>query len=390
MFTRFRRAALVTAIVVVLVVVAAGCGSSNSSSSSASSATAAANATSTTGASPTGAVASARLAVAKLEQGPTAIPATTPLPERPVRGKTIVALLCQVPQCALFNGSTKAAASAVGWNVKDIPYDETNPATLITALNRALAMKPVAVTGVGAVPQQIWASEIPAFTKAHIALIPAFIGPAKLSSTVPVNLVGPANDALTARGISQWLIADSNGKANVLIQSISAFASVPGWVKDIQNFLKSNCPECRTSTIDNSGAQVDSGATTAAVISQLRSDPSIDYVVADGGSFIPGLAAAIKNAGLKVKIAGANPLPQNVTDVMAGQEGAWMAANITYVGWISLDAALRYQEGAPALPESQTVLPQKLVTKQSALRSDGNFSGPANYPAQFLKLWKLG
>lgn len=378
MSQRFFRRTLAIVAATMLGASAAGCDTAGSSTSDSAVTSAAA-------------ISDAKERVATLEHEPTTIPATTPLPRRPDPGKTLVALKCEVPQCALVSQAIEDAATAAGWNYVAIPFKAYNPATLAPALKRALTAKPVATILAGT-PQQLWENLIPEYERANVALIPYFVGPTSLSKTVPVSIAGTYLNEALSRDITNWLVADSNGKANVLIQDVGGSPSIHEWTQFVQRDMASTCPGCKVSVIHNSGAQATGGTdATTSIVSRLRSDPSIDYFITYNGAFIPGLAQAAKNAGLKVKVGGVSPLPQNIKDIMDGtNDGAWIALNAQYVGWISVDAALRHSMGAAQLPDAQTMLPVKLVTSSSVQQSDlRTFTAPANYPQRFHKLWKV-
>jgi len=328
-------------------------------------------------------------AVSELEKDPTSIPITTPLPSKPEPGRTVAFLKCEVPQCAQQSQGFKTAAEAVGWNVVDIPFVTTDPATLAPAFRQALDLKPVAVA-FGGMPYELWSKYLPEFEKAGTIIVPNYVGPVPESDTVPVIAAGPVNDAAMAKSVARWVADDSNNKAHVLIQKIGAYKAVVGWADEVKAELAKICSTCKVSEIENSAQQITGAGAAQSIVSQVRKDPSIDYVVGYNGAFFGGLNQALKNAQLDVKVGGLFPLPQNVQDIMKGSGGAFLAVNNPYTAWFSMDAALRHAQNAPALPEDQQVFPSKLVTKTSAKDSDGDFAGPDGFEDQFKKLWKVG
>jgi ribose transport system substrate-binding protein len=328
-------------------------------------------------------------AVSKLEQAPTAIPITTPLPKKPEPGGTIVFLKCEVPQCAQQSEGFKTAAEAVGWKVVDIPFVTTDPSTLAPAFSQALDLKPAAVA-FGGMPYELWSKYVPDFEAAGTIIVPNYVGPVPESETVPVIAAGPVNDAAMAKSVARWVADDSDGKAHVLVQKIGAYKAVVGWADGVKDELATICPDCKVSEIENSATQITGAGAAQSIVSEVRKDPSIDYVVGYNGAFFSGLNQALQNAQLDVKVGGLFPLPQNVQDVMNGSGGAFLAINNQYAAWFSVDAALRHAQGAPALPEDQQIFPSKLVTKTSARDSDGDFAGPEGFEDQFFTLWKVG
>ena len=328
-------------------------------------------------------------AVKELEQEPTAIPITTPLPEKPKPGGTIAFLKCEVPQCTQQGQGLTVAAEAVGWKVVEIPFVTTDASTLAPAFQRALAAKPTAVLLSGT-PSELWSRYVPDFEKIGAIVVPMFTGPVPLSDTVPVVVAGPINDEAMAASVARWVTDDSGAKAHVLVQRISAYKAVTGWADAVKTQLADICPKCEVSEIDSSADQITGAGAAQSIVSEVRRHPSIDYVVGYNGAFFGGLNQALANAQLKVKVGGLFPLPQNVQDVQRGSGGAFLAVNAKYPTWFAMDTVLRHAQGAPMVSDEEQVLPSKLVTKASAKESDGDFAGPEGFEEQFLKLWKVG
>lgn len=178
--SHFRRAAFVAASALVLVAVA-GCSSPASTSE------------------PTPGGGSAELSeeLMQLEQEPTTIPITVPLPSKPEPGGTLVFLKCDAPQCGFQETTFAAVAELVGWKLVSIPFSSADSSTLVTGLQQALALKPDAVT-FGGPAYELWSQFIPQFEAIGAIIIPSYVGPIPLSDAVPVNVAGPANDAAMA------------------------------------------------------------------------------------------------------------------------------------------------------------------------------------------------
>jgi ribose transport system substrate-binding protein len=310
------------------------------------------------------------------------------LSAKPASGKTFVFLQCQVTQCAQSADEAKKAVEGVGWKYQAINYTDTDPATLVAAMKQALDLHPVAVTFSGT-PQQLWTSMESEFEKAGAIIVPSFMGPAQLSKAVPANIAGPSNDANYARILADWVASDSGGNAKVLVQNIPVYGAVKEWVDDFKTSLKSACAGCKVSTIDSSGGDLASGAATSAILSALQADTSINYFLGYNGVFFGGLNANLANAGLHVKVGGMFPLPQNITDVMNGSGGAFVAVNTGYSSWLAVDAALRFANNQAQLPDDQQLMPVKLVTKASATQADLDFTAPKDFRDQFFTSWQV-
>ena len=365
-----RRSSIAAALATVILVAVAACGSGSDASSS--------DTTTATSA-----------AVKELSQDPTSIPITTPLPQKPEPGGTVALFTCEVPACKQEAEGLHNAAEAVGWKVVDIPFVTTDASTLAPAFRQAIAAKPTAIVLSGT-PYELWSRYVPEVEKIGAIIVPMFTGPVPVSKTVPAISAGPVSDRNMAAKISRWVTDDSDGTAHVLVQRISAYKAVAGWADAVKKELADICPTCKVSEIDNSADQITGAGAAQSIVSQVRRDPSIDYVIGFSGAFSGGLNQALANAQLKVKVGGLFPLPQNVQDIQRGSGGAFLTLNSRYATWFAMDAALRHAQGAPMLSDDkELVLPSKLVTKASAKDSDGNFLGPEGFEEQFAKLWKV-
>ncbi len=332
---------------------------------------------------------SAATAAAKAaEQVPTKISLTTPLKSAAPSGKTIIWLQCDFTQCTIIGDGVKAAATAVGWNFKSIPYQSENTATLVSAFKQALLDHPSAVA-VSGIPEAEWASIIPAYKAAGVPIIISYVGPTPLTSTVVANVAGPSAKAAEAKVLSDWLVSDSGGKANVLVQRTDAFSLYKTGDDDFEADLKQQCSSCTTTDLQDSIPDDENGATVTAIVSALKRDPNINYVFISDGSFIPGLPAALKTAGLtKVKIMGFDPTVSNLSAVKQGTESVFTPSAQEFSGWLIMDATLRHLESM-SYPANYGETPVQLLTTTSTFTVSGDYPEPTGYQQQFLKLWKV-
>src|SRR6202034_3966757 len=112
-----------------------------------------------------------------------------------------------------------------------IPYDSSNPATLIAAMNQALRLHAVA-TALTGLPQALWQKDIPLYKAAHAVIIPVTAGPMKLSPTVPVN-VGSGLPALYGKMVAEQLAQSSHGKGTALIVDVPDFSILAQFASSI-------------------------------------------------------------------------------------------------------------------------------------------------------------
>ena len=149
--------------------------------------------------------------------------------------------------------------------------------------------------------------------------------------------------------MANWAIADSNGKANVLIVNIPDFPVLQAEVEAYKAEMAKNCPDCTVEELNVSIDDLVGGKVPAAVASKLQSNPDINYVFNSFGSLPAGLTPALKSAGLldQVKVYGQDFSKFDLDEIVAGTMGAWSADPKAYAGWLMVDAAARLALGMP-------------------------------------------
>jgi ribose transport system substrate-binding protein len=362
--------------------IAAACSSSPASSSPASSAS---TPSGTTSASST-AVATAEATAKQYEALPTTIPQTTPLTHPVAKGKTFVDLECENTQCHDIATGVQAAGKAIGWNVKLINYNDTQPATLTAAFQQALQYHPVGVSLTGTSPA-LWSSVLPEYKQAGIPIIPASVGPIQVQAPVAATVDGAGAYTVPAKAIADWFIAQSNASGHVLLIDIPSFPVLKETATAVSAEIAAQCPNCKVSDFDATIAQVDANGVVSAAVSQLQRDPSIKYVISTDGVFISGLASAAKAAGISgLQIGSTIGGITNEQDILAGSESATLPWPGVVEGWDIIDAAARVSEGM-SVPDGDGNTAIQLLVKGNFTTPEESLLAPADYPAQFEKLW---
>jgi ribose transport system substrate-binding protein len=380
---RAKHAIIGSGVAVALLLVAA-CSSSGSATKGGTSASS--GASSTTTSSGSGQVAAAQAATQQSEQQPTQIPLTTKLNSTPPSGKTFVFLQCELAQCKTFAEGVAAGAKALGWTLKVLSFQNSNPATLTAAMDQALQYHPVGVAFTG-LPQAVWQSEVAKYKTANVPLIPAYSGEVNRDQTVIAD-IGAASEPAYGKIIANWLIADSNGAGHALSFRADDFAPLKQFSDSFASTLKSGCDSCEVTDIRATIPQVESGQGTALIVSALQKDPSIKYVVACDAPFVDGLPAALKAVGLygKVKIVGGGATSVEEKGLTTGDFTALTSLAQRYTGWLMVDAAARHIEGMEISP-SDGGEPIQLLTKDNLQTPSDSYDYPSNYPDEFKALW---
>lgn len=329
-------------------------------------------------------------ATAKNKIAPTSIPQTASLKTKPVSGKTFVFLKCSdVGQCSDEADGYKAAMKIIGWNYKELSYKSSDPATLVSALKQALDFKPTAVSFSG-LPRAVWDSVVPAYRKAGVKIVTMYLGPTKYDDVV-IGQVGGSKD-VQGNGaiIANWVIADSKGKAHILLEEVNDFPVLKDYVIGFKATIKQNCPDCKITELNNTIAQL-GGQIVPSVVAGLQKDKSINYVSTVDGPFLTGLPAALAAAGLtNVKISGESGDTKNLSDVKSGKESAFTGLALHHAAFNATDMLLRNLQGLPYDKEGNGDSPKQLLTKDANFDITTSFDKPADYANQFKKLWLLG
>lgn len=334
----------------------------------------------------------AKAATAKALKPPTKIGIRTSLKSKPPTGKTIVWIRCTLPTCTEIANGMSAAAKAVGWTLKTITYQASDPSTMVAAMQQALQYNPVAVSLSG-LPYATWSSEVPAYKKAGVMIIPQYIGPGvPVNKTTPLQIGGAGDVAAYGKIIGNYFVSASNGKGRALLVGVPSYPVLTAFTKAFRATSKARCPSCSITGLTLTIPQVASGQVNSSIVSALQKNPTINYVVTCNGVFVNGLPAALQAAGLsnKVKIIGESASKEQRKDLVDGQVSAFTGLATMYGGWVAVDAALRRVEGMKITPVGgKGGLPKQLLTKATVGTPTPPFNKPKTYPQQFKKLWKV-
>jgi ribose transport system substrate-binding protein len=333
-----------------------------------------------------GGVAQATAAATKSLVQPKTISITTPLKNVPPKGRTVVILVCNNTQCATMPVGLVAATKAVGWNTKQIVWDTSNPASVVTGMQQALQFKPYAVL-VEVAPYQAWSSVVPAYQAAGVKIVSIFGGPSPINKTIIADVGASTTDAATAMG--NYVVSKSKGAGNVLTLAIPAYATLAADGTAFDAVI-SKCSGCTSTVQTATAADVANAQTVPLVVSALQKNPKIKWVFIPNGPFAQGLPAALTAAGISgVNIVSLSGGVQNQQDILSGTELATVNATSTSAAYYGLDATLRNIEGMK-IPAGYGAQPFQILTKATIVPPPkASYDLPFKYAAQFKKLWKV-
>jgi len=368
--------------VVGLAALAAACGSSSGGGSSGGSSSGGNG-----GGSSSTAIPAAQAAVAKLTTRPTQIQITTPLDKKVPTGKKIAWIQCSIPDCQILGPPLKAAASQFGWTVQTIDAGLT-PDTVKAAWDVAVRSHPDAVVATG-FPSSIFASELKTLQQKNIPVIDGFVAD-PVGNGLTAIVQGRDTSHNIGVAFANWVLAKEGTKANVLLVHSSTFPTLLDVKDGFTSTYSSECSSCKVKTIDVPATAY--GKTLPAqVVATLRSNPDINYVVAEEGNMILGIPQAMKAAGItNVGVIGQYPSQASIQYL---QDGSIVKAEvmppIIDSMWTMVDALARVYTGQP-VDVDNAAAPLWIIQQSTA----GDLTYPyfltPNYQEQYKTLWKTG
>lgn len=388
-----RRAAAALAVAAALLL--AACSSNGSSSSSAgsagtsSSSSATSSSTSTSSGSGLSAADQAGLAqaeavVAKESVRPTSITDTTKITKPIPKGLTIDFIPCGSPECTLEGDIVKQAAALVGWNTVILPNDGSATGDK-DAFTQAVRNKAAAILYT-AIPASVFASLLPQIKADNIFISTCCVTDAVGPSTgIGYEIDGPAEVGPVGGVQAAWVADNSKDTADAVFVNIPAFAILATQATYFKTKMSAYCPTCKVNEIDIALANLSTAPTT--IVSYLRANPSVHYVVASTDAVTIGLPAALKAAGITdVQIVGQGATPTNIQYLHSGEQSADAAFPYYEVMYAMVNAAIADKAGMPVAPS--VAPPSWLLTPQNAPDTSAEvFPVVTTYKSQYQALW---
>ncbi|WP_027479262.1 sugar ABC transporter substrate-binding protein [Gryllotalpicola ginsengisoli] len=333
--------------------------------------------------------------VAQLEKPRDAYPVPdTPIPAvSALKGKTVyfIPWTQQAPQFSVTGTALKQALATVGITVQTCDGGAT-PSQVAACVDHARLAKAGAIV-TDSIPYVIAAN---AFDEAQKASIPILISDQITDSAHPASdtlAYIPTPGSKMMQAVADWIIVDSNGTANVLINASTDSPSTEAYVEAAKKEFSAQCPKCVVKL--NSVSSANFSLIASSTSSALLKAPNTGYVISEFDQFLQptvggvqqtGRTASIKGASTAAQIAGLQMLAaKNFLSVDAGQASA-------YQGWVDADAALRLMTKTK-LPSYE--IPIRLFTRDNvadvktdaAAEASGEWFGPTSFRDDFAKLW---
>jgi ribose transport system substrate-binding protein len=189
---------------------------------------------------------------------------------------------------------------------------------------------------------------------------------------------------------ADYAIADSNGKAHVLILGDNEFPGEVTRVEGMQHEFKTLCPDCAVTVQDT---QVGNLGVKLGQLTQtlLRRSPDVTLVLptydAQGIYVVPAIKAA--NLDKPVGVIGSDAVTSNLDWIRHGNvQVADVGEPDVWAGWAAVDEIARAMLGLPSVEEG---IPLRLFVADNLkdVPNDENALFGGDFVAQYRKLWGL-
>jgi ribose transport system substrate-binding protein len=190
--------------------------------------------------------------------------------------------------------------------------------------------------------------------------------------------------------IGQWIIADSGGKANVVIYGDDEYVSGRLSAAAVLDALK-GCNGCTIEPVQQFTASQVATTLGQQVVGYLRSHPRVNYIYVPYDPAATAMVTAIAQAGLgnRVKLTSFVCFQQNMDFIRQGRiQVADGCQDSTYLGYAVIDQAVRILNKQPlATPHGENT-PLGLVDKTNLPPAGQDWLANFDYKTRFLELWK--
>ena len=376
----------------VLCLVAAGCGDSSDSSDAAASG-ASSDATSGAAQPASGSndsvVAEAQARLDPYVQPITSIGDFTPLPSAPPK-KSVYVVRNNVPVAALVDAPIEAAAEALGWEVTINAVDPTDPQAQGNAMEQGVAAGADYILVVSGSAESMGAG----LDAAKEAGVPVFLEGGTTKAEGEANGIysnsGSGNIENAVARLMDEVIIDSNGTGKALVVSVPDYPILATLTDEVKKEFEPACPDCSMETLNISIPDLFNAAAPQQIVSALRKDPDIDYLVMSFDSLAAGVPEALSTAGLtKVKLLLAAPDPTQVPLLADGTYMAEALQPVETLMWAVFDEMGRYSVGVDTESEKHDLPPFPVWTKDTLPAGATKFEGPDGYQDQWKALWQV-
>jgi ribose transport system substrate-binding protein len=264
----------------------------------------------------------------------------------------------------------------------------------------AACMQEAATQGAAAVVTSFvdYASIPSAYQALAAKHIPVLVGgeaaPPGVTATKDLGFYNPTNATNTSFNLmSDAVIADSNGTANVLVVTLDDSPSTIQASDAGVTVLKQHCPDCTVTTVGFLTA--DESKLASDISAKLSANPDINYLILPQDPMYQFALPGLQSAGFtnKVKVVTAAGSTYGLEEVKAGHIAYDIGQGAQYEGWGFADDTVRLLAGAAIQPATVgAVRVFNSANVGSLSLTDANYDtsawyGGTEWQQQFLNAW---
>jgi ribose transport system substrate-binding protein len=303
-----------------------------------------------------------------------------------LNGKSVWMILAvNTPATAEVGRGFEAAATAAG--VVPTVFDGRGAAaTWAAGITQAVAQGASGIILLSIPPETV-TQPISDAAASGVTVVDSFAGGPDAPLTPGVFAHTTFDPATSGSTLANWVLADSNCAANVLIVGAQSLALHADMMEAARARIVDQCPSC-TATVQNVDLATIATTLQPRVEASLRQNPGIGYVISALDAAVTFIQPAVASTGRDVKIVGHDGVATNIDFIRNGSgqsaDGALPALGV--LGWMGMDQVAR---GILKMEPSTAVLPIRLVDSTNVgAKGTDLFDAYADYAAKWDSAWR--
>ncbi len=303
-----------------------------------------------------------------------------------LKGKSVWMILAvNTPATAEIGRGFEAAAAAAG--VTPTVFDGRGAvATWAAGIAQAQAQGASGIILLSIPPETV-AQPIADAAGRGVTVVDSFAGGPTAPLAQGVFAHTTFDPAASGRTLADWVLADSNCRANVLIVGAESLALHTEMMEAARARISERCPSC-TATVQNIDLATMATTLQPRVEASLRQDSNTNYVISALDAAVTFIQPAVASSGRDVKIVGHDGVATNIDFIRngSGQSADGALPPLGILGWMGMDQVAR---GILKAPPSTTVLPIRLVDSTNAGAAGADlFDSYADYAEKWSSAWR--
>jgi ribose transport system substrate-binding protein len=315
-----------------------------------------------------------------------------------VQGKTVyyIPITQQSPQFAVTDAALEQAFAKVGVKLQ-ICNGNATPTDISACVSQATKAQAGAII-TDAISYALGANALDAAIAAGIPVLNTNqIPDSKRPAAAKLGYIyAPGDHQMVA--VADWIINDSNGKAEVVINQSTDGPAPISYVEAAKQEFAKECPGCKVTI--NAISSANFPLIPSSTSSALLKNPNAKYVVSQFDQYLQPTLGGVQQAGKIASVKGLSGAAQLAGLQMLNNKNflyASVGQASAYQGWADADAVLRMMTGTPGDKLPEYTIPIRLFTRDNIgsvpltaeAQASGEWFGPSDYTGSFLKLWGL-